>query len=520
MTPSRHAASRSRGASSLDRRIARLAADYSRTRQPDTAFKLAAEAAPLIFGAAHDLGGGLANISLASEEAAVRLVEEADRLASSRAASREVARLAYLAAARRALATSAGEEEGQTEHSGRNEYASATPSPEAFAGMEVVRTMASRLDASQAPVLREALDALTPRLRVPLVLALASPVDTETIQALVSARETPARTERGDRGEGPPAAERADSLVDLLSEAVVTVFEHIRKVEEELDQRGVGPDTAGSHPGVGDLLRLVLDASAGRHPDNDTASHARSCRTCKLAREGIAGLGNLLRELPRPDPPEAVATRLAKAARRAAEIRLARAERARALRRVGVAAVVAVVGILLLVAGRALLVARGGRPVESPTPATSPAAPTPPATDGSSPPGGPVPAFVDRGRSFPDLDAARAAIEGDDTVRAFRDYYRAEDVGGNQRTMQLRLGEAAATVRGRSPAECMNAVLRAVPRPMLPAYVEHARFAGKDAWLIVFVYARDVGPREPLSGVVFYAMAVEDCTFLGTAFWD
>ncbi len=519
MTRAEPAASMSQQGSRLDRRIARLAADYCRAPQPDTACKLAVEAAPLIFGAAHDLGGGLASISPAAEEAAARLVDEADYLASSEAAATEVLRLAYLTAARRAMTTSAAWE-GEAEHSRRQNYSIDTASPEAFAGMEVVRRMATSLDTSHAPVVREALDALPPRLRVPLVLALVSPLEVETIQALVSARETPARVEGSDGSEEPASAEPAASLVDLLSQAVMAVFEHIGKVEEELGQGSDLPDTTGSHPGVGNLVRLVLDASAGRRPDKESVSHLRSCKTCKLVGEGIAGLGKLLRELPRPDPPEAVTARLTKAARQAGEVRLARAGRLRALRRVGGSAVAAVVAILLLVAGRALLGAGGRRPLESPTPAPPVTAVASPATDASAPPAGPAPAFVDRGRSFPDLEAARAAIEGDATIRAFKDSYRAEDVGGNQRSMQIRLGEAAAAVRGRSPAECMNAVLRAVPRPILPAYVEHARFAGKDAWLLVFVYARDVGPKEPLSGVVFYAMAVEDCTFLGTAFWD
>lgn len=276
---------------------------------------------------------------------------------------------------------------------------------------------------------------------------------------------------------------------------------------------------ADSHATIVEIVRLgerARDEALG----STVADHVVTCPDCRSVAEGYTALRRVLRDLPRPEPPNALQGEIADLVKRIAEEDIAGRKARRRLTTiaasaVGVAALAAIVGLLGWAGGR------GPTTLESPTPATSPERPVPATTDPAPrDPSGPRPVFVNQGRSFSDTHAVEESIKEDPTVRAFRESYTAEDVGANQRNMQILLAEQARGTPGRSLAECMNVVLRAVPRPILPAYVERAKYRGTDAWLVVFVYAPDSAPRTPLSESIFYSMAVEDCRFLGTAFWS
>ncbi len=251
-------------------------------------------------------------------------------------------------------------------------------------------------------------------------------------------------------------------------------------------------------------------------------AHIESCADCRSLAEGFVALRKALASLPAPEPPLAAPREEIELL---AEAIVARAERNRRTKKRRLAALLVGALVALTAALVVLSWAFGGRSnvLEPPTPAppaTSERGPASPAETSSQ--SGPQPAFVAKGRSFSDAKDAEAAIKGDPTIAAFQEYYTAAQVGANLPQMQEAIGQMAQSqkVAGRSPAECMNAVLRAVPRPILPAYLERARYQGRDSWLFVFVYAPDSNPSTRLSETIFYAMAVEDCTFLGTASWE
>jgi predicted anti-sigma-YlaC factor YlaD len=274
-----------------------------------------------------------------------------------------------------------------------------------------------------------------------------------------------------------------------------------------------------SHLSILQVVRLA-DKTIDPADRSAAATHIETCPDCRSLAEGYAALRRLARNLSRPDPPKGLQKEVEELAE---TIAAHEADRLRRRRRLAVAA-----SLIAAVSATAILVAlvgwaRGGGPkiLESPTPVPSALGTSTPGPDATqSTIAGPRPAFVDRGRSYSDSKAVEEALREDATIRQFRDYYTAQDVGSNQRPMQALLAEFAGSTPGRSPAECMNVVLRAVPRPILPAYVEKAKFQGTDAWIMVFVYAPDSAPETHLTGVIFYAMATEDCTFLGTAFWS
>ena len=265
-------------------------------------------------------------------------------------------------------------------------------------------------------------------------------------------------------------------------------------------------------------LSKVIEVISSGAPKSDRAvlEHLQKCEECRLVAEGYAALRKVVRNLPRPDPPEELHKQAVSLAATLAQDQIRR----RRVNRMRIALSAILAGAVLAgFGGWQWTRTRTPSGIEAPTPAPpsrdSVVTPSPDSQRAPSP----QPTFVSKGRIFDDAQRVRDALSSDPTVEAFRRYYKASDVGSNQRSMQMQLGELAGNVKGRTPAECMNVVLRGIPRPTLPAYVERARYNGRDAWLMVFVYSPDSQPDSALSGVIFYATAVEDCTFLATAFW-
>lgn len=130
---------------------------------------------------------------------------------------------------------------------------------------------------------------------------------------------------------------------------------------------------------------------------------------------------------------------------------------------------------------------------------------------------GPLPVVITKGGSYSDTAEVDSAVRANPNAVAFLGRYRAGDVGALQRQFQEYVKEQAPVSEGRSPAECMNLVFRSVPRPILPAYVERARFEGQDAWVLAFAFTDNTAADAPLSEVLIYVLAQSDCNFLSTA---
>lgn len=130
---------------------------------------------------------------------------------------------------------------------------------------------------------------------------------------------------------------------------------------------------------------------------------------------------------------------------------------------------------------------------------------------------GPLPVVITKGGSYSDTAEIDKAVRANPSAAAFLGRYRAGDVGALQRRFQEYVKEQAPVADGRSPAECMNLVFRSVPRPILPAYVERARFEGQDAWVLAFAFTDNTAADAPLNEVLIYVLAQSDCNFLSTA---
>lgn len=130
---------------------------------------------------------------------------------------------------------------------------------------------------------------------------------------------------------------------------------------------------------------------------------------------------------------------------------------------------------------------------------------------------GPLPVVINKGGSYSDTAEVDRAVRANPNAAAFLTMYRAGDVGALQRQFQEYVKDQAPVSEGRSPAECMNLVFRSVPRPILPAYVERARFEGQDAWVLGFAFTNNTSADAPLSEVLIYVLAQSDCNFISTA---
>lgn len=133
------------------------------------------------------------------------------------------------------------------------------------------------------------------------------------------------------------------------------------------------------------------------------------------------------------------------------------------------------------------------------------------------PPNAPLPVVVSKGKSYRDTAAIDEAYRANPQASSFVGYYKASDVGALQAMMQTYVNEQAPKDAERSPAECMNTVFRSVPRPLLPAYVERAKYDGTDSWAIVFAFAPDSAPDSLLSENLIYVMTTADCGLVATA---
>lgn len=198
-------------------------------------------------------------------------------------------------------------------------------------------------------------------------------------------------------------------------------------------------------------------------------------------------------------------------------------------RLVGALALVALIGTLAALFAPRVVTRLTSRPLPAPTPASPrPPAATPSTAAPSEPAdflrGRPEPILVDERRSYPDVRSVESRLRSDPRIESFRSAYTVSAVGEVQRPMQELVAERFPSTTGsKSPAECMNAVLRSVPRPLLPAYVERALVSDTDAWILLFVASTegaDVSGEGSLDSMLLYAMDRRDCTILATSFWS
>lgn len=271
------------------------------------------------------------------------------------------------------------------------------------------------------------------------------------------------------------------------------------------------------HDEARELLDELIDETLDDERAEAVREHIKGCDDCKTEARSIKILALALAKLPaealRPDEKSS----LVNASRASAEGRASRGIPVMGwLAAAAVLVVVLAVGIpLLLSSPKETSGSAGTGSVQSEQAGVDRGA-----ADSNAAPSlgsGPLPVVITKGGSYSDTAEVDKAVRANANAAAFLGRYRAGDVGALQRQFQEYVKEQAPVTEGRSPAECMNLVFRSVPRPILPAYVERARFEGQDAWVLAFAFTDNTAADAPLSEVLIYVLAQGDCNFLSTA---
>lgn len=273
-----------------------------------------------------------------------------------------------------------------------------------------------------------------------------------------------------------------------------------------------------NHEEARGLLDQLIDDELSADQAREVREHIAECDDCKSEARSIKILSLALGSIPEEKLRDDERDRLVSAAEAAA---------AKSKRRVPVFVWLATAAIVLVVAAIAVpLVFSKSQKPQAAQPAAEPQGSAavgtgrpPSAAVQSDTANGPAPqpVIVDKGRSYSDPAQVDQAFRANPQAVAFLGYYSASDVGALQRQMQEDVSLSAPKVAGHSAAECMNIVFRSVPRPVLPAYIERAKFDGTDAWAIVFAYAPEVTPDARLSGELVYVLSTADCLPLASA---